>query len=274
MNPYNPRDDLAERAARVPRLKIHDFRITDSILAQTDPNAGDVVYLGPNGSTAFPFVVSRKVTGPGGVYVDAFEIVAPDGTVTGPWERSYEVEGESWPMTIVTEVRSQHLVPGEHTLRFYEFDTRVLDTTFRVVQEDPPYGVVVPGPVDAALSKSTLCWIVVPQPEGEAKSFGVWYGYENGRLYVLFGPGEQQLPGLTTAGQVRVIVRSKDVQSRVGDMEATVEILQKNAEWDRLARELLIGRRLNLRDGEGAATRWRAECEIAMLTPVATPITR
>ncbi|GAC1417920.1 MAG: hypothetical protein NVSMB57_12720 [Actinomycetota bacterium] len=254
------------------RLKIIDFRITDSILAQTDPNAGDVVYLGPHGTAAFPFVVWRKVSGPGGVYVDAFEIIAPDGTVEGPWERSYEVEGESWPMDIVTEVRGHHFKPGEYTLRFYEFDDKILDTTFRVVQEDPPYGVVVPGPVDAALSKSTLCWIRVPQSAGEPKDYGIWYGYENGRIYVLSGPGEQQLPGLATAAQVRVIVRSKDVQSRVGEMDCTVELLPKNAEWDRIAKELLIGRRLNLRDGEAAAGRWRKECEIAMLTPVATPM--
>ncbi|MHB8513232.1 MAG: hypothetical protein ACYDCC_13800 [Actinomycetota bacterium] len=256
----------------MPRLKIHDFRITDSILAQTDPNAGDVVYLGPHGNAAFPFVVWRKVSGPGGVYVDAFEILTPNGSTIGPWERSYEVDGESWPMDVVTEIRGQHLAPGDYKLRYFEFDDMILDSTFRVVQEDPPYGVVVPGPVDAALSKSTLCWIEVPQASGESKTFGVWYGYENGRVHVLFGPGEQQIPGLSEAAHVRVIARSKDVQSRVGDMDCSVEIIPKDAHWDQLVRDLLIGRRLNLRDGEAAAARWKKDCEIAVLTPVAAPI--
>lgn len=257
----------------MPRLKIHDFRVTDSILAQTDPDAGDVVYLGPNGNGAFPFVVWRKVAGPGGVYIDAFDLVGPDGSTLGPWEKSYEIDGESWPMDVITEVRDTTLSgPGTYTLRYYEFDEKVFEIPFQVVQTDPPYGVVVAGPVDAALSKSTLCWIEVEQADGTVKTYGIWYGYEGGRIYVLFGPNEQQLPGLESAAHVRLIVRSKDVQSRVGEVDCTVEILSKNAEWDRIARELLIGRRLNLRDGDAAAGRWKNDCQIAMLTPIAAPV--
>lgn len=257
----------------MPRLTIHDFRVTDSILAQTDPGAGDVVFLGPNGTAAFPFVVSRRVSGPGGVYIDAFDITGPDGTTWGPWERSFEVDGESWPLQVVTEIREWHFPgPGGYTLRYFEYDDKILDVPFQVLQQDPPYGVVVPGPIDAALAKSTLCWIEVPQDDGSVKPFGVWYGYDGGRVYVLHGPGEQQVPGLSAAAQVRLIARSKDVGSRIGEMDCTVEILPKNAEWDRLARDLLVGRRLNLRDGEGAIARWRNECEIAMLTPAAAPV--
>ncbi len=258
---------------RVQRLKIHDFRVTDSILAQTDPNAGDVVYLGPHGTGSFPFVVWRKVAGPGGMYVDAFEIAAPDGSTLGPWERSYQIDGESWPKDVITEIRDTHLPgPGAYKLHYYEFDQKVFEVPFQVVQEDPPYGVVVPGPVDAALSKSTLCWLQVPQADGAIKNFGVWYGYDNGRIYVLTGPGEQQMAGLTEAPQVRLIVRSKDVQSRVGDVDCAVQVLPKNAAWDALAKDLLMGRRLNLRDGEGAIDRWRKTCEIVMLTPLSVPV--
>lgn len=257
----------------MPRLTIHDFRVTDSILAQTDRDAGDVVFLGPNGTAAFPFVVWRKVSGPGGTYVDAFEIAGPDGGVVGPWERSFEVDGESWPREVVTEVRDWHFKqPGDYTLRYYEFDDKVFEVPFKVLQQDPPYGVVVPGPLDAALAKSTLCWLEVPQADGSVKPFGVWYGYEDGRIYVLFGPGEQQLPGLKEAAYVHLVARSKDVQSRIGEVDCTVEILPKNATFDRLVQELLIGRRLNLRDAEGAPKRWREECDIAMLTPVAQPV--
>lgn len=258
----------------MPRLTIHDFRVTDSILAQTDRDAGDVVFLGPNGTTAFPFVVWRKISGPGGVYVDAFEIAGPGDFVAGPWERSFEVDGESWPLDVVTEVRDWKFpAAGDYTLRYYEYDDKVFEVPFQVVQQDPPYGVVVAGPLDAALSKSTLCWLEVPQADGTVKPFGVWYGYEDGRVYVLFGgEGEQQVPGLDAAKYVKLIARSKDVQSRIGETDCTVEILPKDARWDALVQDLLIGRRLNLREPANAPKRWREHSEIAMLTPVAAPV--
>jgi hypothetical protein len=257
-----------------PKLKIHDFRVTDSVLAQTDPNAGDIVFLGTGAGAAMPFVVWRKISGPNGVYIDAWEFVAPDGTVMGPWERSYEIEGEAWTQDQVDEIRGMIFRgPGKYTARYYEFDTKVLEVTFEVVAKEPPYGIVVPGPVDQALSKSTIAWLEIPQPDGSKANAAVWYGYENGRVYVLSGPGEQPVPGIEVAGQVRLIARSKDVQSRVGEVDCTIEVLRKGPEWDRIARDILVGRRLNLRDGEGAVARWRETCEIYVLTPVAVPIT-
>src|SRR5438128_916227 len=53
-----PRDQGGD----VPSVTIHDFRVTDAVLAQTDPDAGDVVYLGPAGGAAFPFVVWRRLS--------------------------------------------------------------------------------------------------------------------------------------------------------------------------------------------------------------------
>lgn len=261
----------------MPRLTIHDFRVTDRVLAETDPDAGDIVYLGAHGRGAFPFVVWRRLSGPGGFYVDAFDIAAPDGAILGPWERKYEIDGESWPQDQVTEVRGQIFPgPGAYTLRYYEFDDKVLEIPFQVVQQDPPYVGIVPGPVDASLARSTIAWVRIP---GERPKFGasdagtpVWYGYENGRIYVLVGPKEQQVPGLTEAGAARLIVRSKEKQSRVAEVDCSAEILPKNASWDRLARDVLVGRRLNLTDGEAALSRWRETCEIVMLTPTPAPL--
>jgi hypothetical protein len=130
----------------------------------------------------------------------------------------------------------------------------------------------VPGPLDQALAKSTIAWLGVAQADGSVANAAVWYGYENGRIYVLVGPGEQPVPGIEHASHVRLIARSKDVQSRVGDVDCTVEALRKSPEWDRIARDILLGRRLNLRDGEGALKRWRDTCEIYVLTPAAAPI--
>jgi hypothetical protein len=261
----------------VSRLRIHDFRVTDRVLAETDPDAGDIVYLGVHGESAFPFVVWRRVSGPGGLYVDAFDFVCPDGSVLGPWERKYEVEGSSIAQDEVTEIRGTALAgPGAYTLRYYEFDDKILEIPFQVVRQDPPYAGIVPGPLDAALSKSTIVWVAVP---GEPARFGrseagrpVWYGYENGRIYLLVGPKEQQVPGLTEAGSVRLVARSKDKQSKVAEVECSAEVLPKNPEWDRIARDLLLGRRLNLTDGEGALARWRQTCEIVMLTPTPAPL--
>jgi hypothetical protein len=254
----------------VPAVTIHDFRVTDAILAQTDPDAGDVVFLGPSGNAAFPFVVVRRLSAPGGMYIDACEIVGKDGSIIDMIERKYELEGESLIQDIVDEFRNTTFPgPGSYTLRYHVYDDHLLDTPFQVLQSDPPYGAIVPGPIDAALSKSTIAWVAVPQEDGKEITKALWYGYENGRLYVLTGTGEQEVPGLAEGSKhVKLIVRSKDVQSKVGEVTCVTQVLPKDAEWERIAREILIGRRLNLPDGEKAVERWKRDCEIVQLTPI------
>lgn len=258
----------------MPAVAIHDFRVTDAILARTDPDAGDVIYLGPSGGAAFPFVIWRRLSGPGGVYMDACEFVAPDGDIVNMLERKYELEGESIIQDVVDEISDASFPgPGAYTLRYYIYDDHMLDTPFQVVQSDPPYGAVMPGPVDAALSKSTILWLSVPQSGGGEITKPVWYGYDEGRIYILTGDGEQDVPGLTEgAKHVRVIVRSKDVQSRVGEVTCVTQVLPKDANWERIARDILLGRRLNLPDGEKAIDRWKRSCEIVQLTPVLEPL--
>lgn len=255
----------------MPAVAIHDFRVTDAILAQTDNDAGDVVYLGPAGNAAFPFVVWRRLSAPGGMYIDACEIVGKDSKVIDMIERKYELDGESLTQDIVDVFRVTVFPkgPGTYTLRYYVYDDHMLDTPFEVVQSDPPYGAIVPGPVDAALSKSTIAWVTVPQEDGPDVTKAVWYGYDLGRLYILTGTGEQEVPGLAQGSKhVKLIVRSKDVQSKVGEVTCVTQVLPKDANWERIARELLLGRRLNLTDGEKAVERWKKDCEIVQLTPI------
>lgn len=253
-------------------VTIHDFRVTDMVLAQTDPDAGDVVYLGPQGKAAFPFVVWRRLSAPGGVYMDATEIVSASGEPVTAIERKYELDGESIVQDIVDEFTDTTFPgPGDYQLRYYVYDDKILDISFQVVQSDPPYGAVVPGPVDAALAKSTIVWLAVPQDDGKEITKAVWYGYDQGRVYVLTGPGEQDLPGLAGSSRhIRLITRSKDVQSRVGDVICVSQTMPKDAAWDAIAKDVLLGRRLNLTDGEAAVDRWKKDCEIVMLTPVVT----
>ena len=251
-------------------VTIHDFRVTDAVLAKTDPDAGDVVYLGPSGKAAFPFVVWRRLSGPGGVYMDAAEVPGPDVDPLAFIERKYELDGESIIQDVVDELNDVTFPgPGTYKLQYFVYDDLLLEVPFEVVQSDPPYGAVVPGPVDAALSKSTIAWLAVPQDDDTVVTKPIWYGYDQGRVYVLTGEGEQDIPGLADSSKhVRLIVRSKDVQSRVGDVTCVSQTLPKDKDWERIAREILVGRRLNLKDGDKAPDRWKKDCEIVVLTPV------
>jgi len=267
------------------QVTIHDFRITDRVLAETEPDAGDVVFLGAGGSVAFPFVAVRRLSGPGGVYIDAVDIVDADGRSLGVWEKKFELDGESKPRNLVTEFRSVRFPePGTYSAQYSIYDDVVASFAFKVVKGDAPSAGIVPGALDAALSKSTIAWLSfgnsdAPPPErtgtpvdqpmySAGREFTVWYGYQDGRVYVLTGPDEQKIPGLIEASTVQLIARSKDKRSKVAEVECAVELLPKGAHWDVLARDLLVGRRLNLRDGDAAVKRWHDTCEIAVLTPL------
>lgn len=273
----------------MPRAVIHDFRVTDRVLAETDPEAGDVVFAGPRGTVTFPFVVLRRLSGPGGLYIDACEIVDPQGEVVASrtwrgkvvstvetrilaaWEKKFELDGESIPSDIVDEVRGLRFPrPGEYSLRYSIYDDHVADIPFTVLAQEPPYAAV-PGPLDAALSKSTICWVSVPHPDGPLTK-PVWYGYQDGKVYVLVGPDEQDVPGLTETTRATVSARSKEKQSLVSETECLCWVLDKDPAWDALTRDVLIGRRLNLHDGEKALDRWRQTCEIVALTPIPPPL--
>ncbi len=275
----------------MPTVTIHDFRVTDRVLAESEPDAADLVYIGARGSAAFPFVVQRKIAGPGGVYIDVLEVVDADGTTLGTWERQFELDGESKPRTLTTEVRDlvfQH--PGTYSLQYSIYDDVIATFPFSVLEQAGPGAGIVAGPLDQALSKSTILWLSlgdaidetpensgqpVKQPRYNAgMEHPVWYGYENGRVYVLTGPGEQQVPGLGEASTVHLIARSKDKRSKIGEADCGVDRLAKDAEWTRIASDLLVGRRLNLRDGDGAVKRWRETCEIVALSPLppASPV--
>lgn len=272
------------------KVTVLEFRVADRVLAQSDPGSGDVVFLGPQGSVAFPFVVERKLQGPGGSYADALEVLDANGTQVGAREGRFELDSESTPATVITELREVRFPgPGAYTLRYTVFEDVVANYPFTVAQEDSPAAGVVPGALDAALSKSTIAWLSfdsspdahlpkatgrpVKTPRYEAgREFPVWYGYQEGRIFVLTGSGEQQVPGLLEATSVRVVARSKGKQSKVDDVQCTVERLPKDDQWETIARDLLIGRRLNLRDGDAAVGRWKETCEIVVLTPIPPPM--
>lgn len=265
-------------------VTVHSFRVGDRVLVTTEADAGDVVFLGTAGRTAYPFIVQRTISGPGGTYVDACDVLDADGTSLALVERKFELDGHSKPRTVTTEFRSVAFAsPGTYTLQYSVYDDVVGNFTFKVVQQDSPSTGIVPGPLDASLAKSTIAWIRMPrQVEQVARkkrsgpppdymdglTHPVWYGYQDGRVYVLVGEAEQQVPGLTEASSVTLIARSKDKRSQVAEVECGVEILPKDGAWKALARDLLMGRRLNLPDGDAAIDRWFTTCEIVTLTPL------
>jgi hypothetical protein len=122
------------------------------------------------------------------------------------------------------------------------------------------------------LKKSTVVWIEVPGPGGTGgRAVPAWYGTLDGRVYVLTGGSEQRIRGLDEASQVLLSARSKDLQSLVTTVEASARVVPASDPLFNKLVSILLPRRLNLRDGEQAADRWRKECTLVELTPSAIP---
>jgi hypothetical protein len=112
--------------------------------------------------------------------------------------------------------------------------------------------------VDEATKKSGLVWV------GDKPVWLLWHGDV---AWVLTGPGEQPDPGLTDGGTVDVNVRSKEKGTRLVTWQAQVSLLDKASDtWSEVV-PLLMGKRLNLVDGEAAAGRWAREATVFRLTP-------
>lgn len=117
--------------------------------------------------------------------------------------------------------------------------------------------------VEEATKKSGLVWV---RPAGERQhAQPVWHLWYEGSAYVLTGGIEQEMPAL--ADRAYVTVRSKDKGSRLVTWVADVEVVAPGSEqWTAVVPNLL-GKRLNLPDGEAAAQRWARECVLYRLTP-------
>lgn len=117
--------------------------------------------------------------------------------------------------------------------------------------------------IDEATKKSGLIWV---RPAGEHQhAHAVWHLWQDGSAYVLTGGIEQELPAL--ADRAYVTVRSKDKGSRLVTWVADVTVVAPDSdEWTAVVPNLL-GKRLNLPDGEAAPQRWAADCVVYRLTP-------
>ncbi|HEX2027994.1 MAG TPA: hypothetical protein VHF25_08355 [Nitriliruptorales bacterium] len=270
--PYTP-DPLARweccvRGVEVLSAIVYDHTTADERTGRVDP----AVYLrGELPATARPFGVERMYRGPQGHYDESFAIVAPDGEVVyqHPYAR-ITLRGEMF------EDRYRDVVDEPVTFRSADEHTLVIllgevpvarVPVFVEAPESAQAAGVVGDALAATLKKSAIIWLTIPQPGGGSVTKPAWFVYQDGKVFVLTGPGEQDLTNIAQAEEVLVTTRSAEVRAQVGRIPATVRVVDPDDEtFTRIAR-LGIGTRLNMRDGEAAMDRWRTTCTMVELTP-------
>lgn len=108
--------------------------------------------------------------------------------------------------------------------------------------------------VRAALPRSAVSWLVV-----DDRPWPVWHAVDGERLYVISGPGEQELPPLPP--QIEVILRTKDTHARVGPVPAKVFRLHPGVPaWEAAINALLAARQGV--PGEAVLDRWKASASV------------
>jgi len=193
------------------------------------------------------------------------------------------LRGEAFEDRFVTDVTDvKFLDAEEHTLTFYIGDEDVGEIPVFIESGlgGDPY-VAVESTVTKALQKGSVLWLAVPQPPrrkgfrtvpGGVHEQAAWFVLDGGTVYVLSGPTEQQILGLDRADEVELVVRSKEVRSRIARVPAEVSTIPvEDPQFEKVARTAL-GKRLNLPDGDGALERWKANCTLYALTPRWRPV--
>ena len=240
-----------------------------------DGSADPVVHVyGSRHGTAAPFVVRRGWSGPQGAYVEQFRVVRSDTRITAYKSdpRIVELSGEYYTNDVDDRIESLKLDTGEYELVF-TMDGEVVPGVPVFVEPGPgavggPPALVDPI-IDAATKKSDLIWLSVPDQVAASgqSSRPAWHIWHQGAAYLVFDGSEQRMPGLADADSVVVTVRSKDKGGTVVAWRAAVEQVPPGSPaWNEVT-PLLVGKRLNNRDGDAAPARWAKECRIARLVP-------
>jgi hypothetical protein len=264
-----------EEAARMPRADLRTAFVLDREIydaSRVDPTLLDpVVRLeGAPPARARPLVVVREYQGPQGWYIEHFVITDRRGRpVIASRPVRIGLEGQMSSDRFETVVEAVVFdSDDEHAVTFYLGEDPVGSVPVFVetaVVGDP--ATAAEETLRKALQKGTIAWLTVPQPGGARHTQAVWFVFTDGKVYVLSGPGEQEVPHLAEADEVEITARSKDLRSRVSNVPATARVvLPDDPLFEQVARSGL-GRRLNLPDGDGALARWRATCTLVELTP-------
>ncbi len=263
------------------RADLHNALVLDREIyeaSQFDPSLLDPVVRveGSLPGTARPIAVVREYQGPQGGYLESFTLADHSGReLYTSGVRRIELRGEMFEDRFVTAVTGIRFADAEeHTITFFVDDDEVgsVPVFIEAGLGGDPY-VALEQTVTKTLQKSTILWLEVPQPPDRRGrptppvDQAAWFVLEKDKVYVFTGPTEQQIPGLTTAPEVKLKVRSKEVRSLIADVAAAVRVVPGDDPlFDRVARAGMA-RRLNLPDGDGALERWRTNCTLVELTP-------
>jgi hypothetical protein len=271
-----PREDQegARVDVRLTNVYVADAKLVADGLAQ--PEDAMAVFVGRAGKgRVAPFLVRRSYTGAGGWYREAMALLAPNGDVA--WrsgEQPITLSGSNKIDTFSDEVHGVVVDSDQdHELVLLVGGDEVGRVPLAILDEDPPYPTGSDAAVlDEALKKSTVVWIEVPGEGGTGgRAVPAWYGTLDGHVYVLTGGSEQRIPGLADADRAVLVARSKELQSLVAEVEASARVVPPDDPLFARVVAVLLPRRLNLRDGDQAAERWRKECTLVELTPSAVP---
>jgi hypothetical protein len=255
----------------VPRARLRYAIAIDEHLHKQ--GAGDPVVhaFGTRGRQTQPFVVRRGWSGPQGAYVEDFRIVRTSDRITmyRSQPRIVELAGEYYTNDVEDRVEHVELAVGEYELVFTIDDEPVVGPPVFV---EPGPGAVGGAPVavepliEETAKKSEVLWLAYQGLEGQSTR-PVWYVWHKGAVYFVFDGSEQQMPGFEDADAAIVCIRSKATWGLLVSWRAAVELVPPGSPaWNEVV-PLLVGKRLNNRDGDGAADRWARECKVARLVP-------
>lgn len=122
--------------------------------------------------------------------------------------------------------------------------------------------------VEEAAKKAAVAWISVAGRPASA----LWCMPQDGALYLVLGPGEQQLPGLAEAASALVTLRGEHGGSIVTYPATTERVLPGTDRWTAVA-AALAGKRLNSSGPtEQLVSRWERECTVLGLAPAGDPV--
>ena len=262
------------------RADLHRALVVDReihLASRVDPSVLDpVVKVDTVPGIARPFVVYRAYQGPQGYYVEHFTLTNRNGVERyRSNNRKIRLQGEMFEDDVISTVSDVKIEDGrEHTLHCFIGDEEVGSVpVFIETTAGGDVSVAVEETFKKSLQKGTILWVTVPpRPNGRrgpAKPVTrpAWFVEEGGKVYVLTGPGEQDIPGLASVPEVTISARSKDVRSLVSEVPAEVEVVAPDDPRYATFLKTALTKRLNMADGEGAAERWRNGCTLVELTP-------
>lgn len=240
--------------------------------SRVDPSVLDPIVRveGALPGVARPITVLRDYQGPQGAYIEQFVLRDRRGRerARSP-RRRIELEGQMAEDRFVSTLRDVVVEdPDEHELTFYLDDREV--GSVPVFIESGSGGdarLAAEETFKKAVKKGAILWVTVPQPDGSRHEQPVWFVFSDGKVYVVSGPTEQDVPHLADAEEVEITARSKDIRSRVSRVPAAVRVLAPDdAQYDAIV-EAALPKRLNLTDPDEAAERWKSNCALVELTP-------